>query len=59
MESNAQPGTVLHADRRGMLIACGRYALQIHEIQPEGKKRMTVESFCCGHPIAPGTVLSR
>jgi methionyl-tRNA formyltransferase len=59
MESNAQPGTVLHADRRGMLIACGRYALQIHEIQPEGKKRMTVESFCCGHPIAPGTVISR
>lgn len=56
MENAAQPGTVLHADRRGMLVACGRNALQIHELQPEGKKRMTVESFCCGHPIAPGTV---
>ncbi len=59
MESTAQPGTVLHADRRGMLIACGRNALQIHELQPEGKKRMTVESFCCGHPIPPGTDFGR
>ena len=59
MESTAQPGTVLYADRRGMLIACGRNALQIHELQPEGKKRMSVESFCCGHPIAPGTNFGR
>jgi methionyl-tRNA formyltransferase len=59
VESIVQHGTVLQADRRGMLVACGRNALQIHELQPEGKKRMTVESFCCGHSINPGTVLSR
>jgi methionyl-tRNA formyltransferase len=59
LESIAQPGTVMHADRRGMLIACGRNALQIHELQPEGKKRMRVESFCCGHPIPPGTDFGR
>ena len=59
MESSAQPGTILQADRRGMLIACGRNALQIHELQPEGKKRMTAESFCCGNPIAPGTIFDQ
>ncbi len=56
MESKAKPGTILQADRRGMLIACGKNALRIHELQPEGKKRMPVESFCCGHPLAPGTL---
>jgi len=59
IDNAAQPGTVLQADRRGMLVACGKNALQIHELQPEGKKRMSVESFCCGHPISPGTTLGR
>lgn len=59
MECTAAPGTIIQADRRGILVACGRNALLIHELQPEGRKRMTVESFCCGHPIAPGTVFDR
>lgn len=59
LENHATPGTVLHADRRGLLVACGQNALLLHEIQPEGKKRMSVESFCCGHPIIPGTVFGR
>lgn len=56
-ESDAQPGTVLQADKRGIFIACGTNTLLIKEIQPEGKKRMAVESFLCGHPIAAGTLL--
>ncbi|MGB3212732.1 MAG: methionyl-tRNA formyltransferase [Desulforhopalus sp.] len=56
-ESDARPGTVLQADKRGILIACGNNTLLIKEIQPEGKKRMTVDSFICGYPIAPGTLL--
>ncbi|MBU1567291.1 MAG: methionyl-tRNA formyltransferase [Proteobacteria bacterium] len=59
MESPAQPGTVIQADQRGMLVACGKNALQIGELQPDGKKRMTVESFCCGHPIPPGYIFGR
>lgn len=58
-DSDAHPGTVLQADKRGILIACGKNTLLIKEIQPEGKKRMPVESFLCGHPIAPGTLLIR
>jgi methionyl-tRNA formyltransferase len=58
-DGNAQPGTVLQADKRGILVACGTNSLLIREIQPEGKKRMAVESFLCGHPIATGTLLTK
>ncbi len=56
-ESDAPPGTVLQADKRGILVVCGNNCLLIKEIQPQGKKRMPVESFLCGHPIAAGTLL--
>jgi len=56
-DSNAQPGTILQADKRGLLISCGQNSLLIREIQPEGKKRMSVESFICGHQIPVGTSL--
>ncbi len=56
-DSDVTPGTVLQADKRGLLVACGNNTLLIKEIQPEGKKRMPVESFLCGHPLAVGTLL--
>ena len=56
-DSAMQPGVVLQADKRGILVACGKNTLLAKEIQPEGKKRMTVESFLCGHPITIGTPL--
>lgn len=58
-ESDSPPGTVLQADKRGILVACGTNTLLIKEIQPEGKRRMAVESFLCGHPINAGTLLTR
>ncbi len=58
-ESDAPPGTVLQADKRGILVACGNNCLLIKEIQPQGKKRMPVESFLCGHPIAARTLLQQ
>ncbi len=57
--STTQPGTVLRVDRQGMFVACGRHVLLIKELQPEGKKRMTVEAFLCGHAIPAGTLLGR
>jgi len=58
-ESDAQPGTLLQADKRGLLIGCGKNCILIKEVQPEGKRRMTVEAFVCGRPPAPGTLLFR
>ncbi len=57
-ENNAQPGSLLRADKRGLLIVCGKDTLLVKEIQPEGKKRMTVEAFLCGCSLEPGTLLS-
>jgi methionyl-tRNA formyltransferase len=52
--AGAPPGTLLAADRKGLLIATGRQGLLVKEIQPEGGKRMTVEAYICGHPLATG-----
>jgi methionyl-tRNA formyltransferase len=57
-ENNAQPGSLLRADKRGLLIVCGKDTLLVKEIQPEGKKRMTVEAFLCGCSLEPGTLLT-
>lgn len=57
-DSSAEPGTLLAADKRGLLIATGRDCLLVREVQPEGKKRMPVEAFLCGFPLAAGVRLS-
>jgi len=48
------PGTIYRADKQGLLIAAGRNALRINEIQPEGKKRMPVSAWLCGGPLSAG-----
>ncbi len=55
---DALPGTILLADREGVLIATGRDALLLRELQPEGKKRLSVEAFLCGHSLKPGSRFS-
>lgn len=52
------PGTVLQADKRGLRVACGSGALEILELQPDGKKAMAASAFLMGHPIRMGTVLT-
>lgn len=54
-ESDMAPGTVISADRNGLLIATGDGAILVQEIQPEGKKRMSVEAYLCGQSIAIGS----
>ncbi len=59
----APAGTVLRADERGLLIACGGSrvapggALLLSEVQLEGKRRLPAGDFLRGHPVTPGTVL--
>jgi methionyl-tRNA formyltransferase len=54
----APPGTVVQADKKGLKIACGgETILELREIQPDGKKRMTAAAFLQGHPIPEGTAL--
>ncbi len=51
------PGTVLAADRNGILVACGEGALRILELQPDGKKAMAAAAFLQGHPLQVGEAL--
>lgn len=57
-KTDAVPGTILSATKEGLMIATGENCLLVKEIQPEGKKRMTVEAFICGAKLEPHTVLS-
>ncbi len=52
--AQSPPGTLLCADKDGLLIATGENALLVREIQPEGGKRMSVNAFICGHPLSVG-----
>ncbi len=53
----APPGTVLSADRKGLVIACSVGSVRVGEIQPAGKKRMPVASFLAGNPLSVGAKL--
>jgi methionyl-tRNA formyltransferase len=57
-DSEKPAGTVLLADNNGLLITTGSNALLVGELQPEGKKRMSVEAFLCGHPVPKGSRFS-
>ena len=50
-EGQGAPGEVL----RGLTIACGAGAVDILEVQAEGRARQDAASFLRGAPIAPGT----
>jgi methionyl-tRNA formyltransferase len=51
------PGTVLRADREGIVVACADGAIIIDELQLEGRKRLPAGDFLAGCKIAPGTFL--
>ncbi len=48
------PGTVVHAGRTGITVACGTGFLSLVEVQPAGKRAMDVCSFCNGFRVRPG-----
>jgi methionyl-tRNA formyltransferase len=51
------PGSVLQADRSGLVIACREGGLLVEELQLEGKKRLSARDFLAGYNIIPGTIL--
>jgi methionyl-tRNA formyltransferase len=48
-----EPGTVLSAGDR-VIVAAGRGALAVQEVQPAGKPRMPVDAWVRGRGITPG-----
>jgi methionyl-tRNA formyltransferase len=48
-----EPGTVLAAGDR-MVVAAGRGAVAVNEVQPAGRTRLSVEAWVRGRGISPG-----
>ncbi len=51
---SGEPGCILRADAEQILIACGRGALRLEELQRAGGKRMSGAEFLNGAPLAVG-----
>lgn len=57
-ESDAAPaGTVFDVTKSGFKVKCGSGALQINELQLEGKKRMPADAFLRGFRLENGCLL--
>jgi methionyl-tRNA formyltransferase len=55
-----QAGTVVRVDAGGPVVACGRDALRLEEVQPAGKPRMSGAAFANGYrPMGRRLGLSR
>jgi methionyl-tRNA formyltransferase len=51
------PGRVRAISQEGVLVETGRDMLEMLEVQPECKRRMSAKDCACGYCLAPGTVL--
>jgi methionyl-tRNA formyltransferase len=51
---NQPAGTVIKADKKGIVIACGTGAIVVTELQQSGKKRMRAVDFLNGVKISVG-----
>ena len=49
---NGVAGTIISV--RPLIIACSEKSVEIIELQPEGKKKMTAEAFTAGHKLETG-----
>ena len=54
VERSGHAGEILWADKNGIVIACGKNALRILELQREGGRRMSVQEFLAGHLLKAG-----
>lgn len=52
---DTEPGTIVAAADDDLVVRTGAGALRILDIQPEGKRPMSVRDFLAGHRLAPGT----
>jgi methionyl-tRNA formyltransferase len=55
----APPGSILRADKQGLTVQTGTGALEIVQIQPEGKRVMAAAEFLNGYALRPGDRLER
>lgn len=49
-----EPGTILKLNKHSFAVSCGEDWLEIHELQAEGKKRMTADAWLRGVKLEEG-----
>ena len=54
---SGKPGEVLVLKEQSMVVAAGEGALEIFEIQPESRSRISVAEFLKGYPMKKGDLL--
>ncbi|HCA05437.1 MAG TPA: methionyl-tRNA formyltransferase [Ruminococcaceae bacterium] len=52
---SGKPGEILSV--KPLIIACSQGAVELLELQPEGKKKMTAEAFAAGHRLEKGEII--
>ena len=55
-EKSGRVGTIIST--KPLIVACGSGSVEIIELQPEGKKRMTSAAFLAGHKLSIGDSFS-
>ena len=58
MAAAATPGTIVSAERKGIIVACGEGGLCLTELQKAGGKRLSAAQFLAGSPIASGATFA-
>ncbi len=58
-KGSGEPGEVIEAEGECLVVACGERAVEIAEVQREGRARMSAEEFLRGYPFRPGDRLGR
>lgn len=59
VEKTGNPGEIIEVTRKTFTVACGKDALIIRNLQPEGKKPMDTAAFLNGNKIEPGMRFNR
>ncbi|MDD7390211.1 MAG: methionyl-tRNA formyltransferase [Lachnospiraceae bacterium] len=54
-----EPGTILQLNKHSFAVSCGKDWLEIHELQAEGKKRMTADAWLRGVKLEEGMRFTR
>jgi methionyl-tRNA formyltransferase len=55
--TSAMPGEIVMVARDRVLIGTGDGILELVQVQPSGKRTMTIEEFLRGYPMAVGQQL--
>lgn len=55
--SSSTPGQVISVDRESFVVACGKGALRILEVQPASRARQTAATYLLGYSMKQGELL--